>query len=147
VEQRRLWMQVADDIANHITTGAWPPRHRIPSVRALIAHYGTPAPDHPRASAAPVRHALDYWRAAGVLATTPGQGTHVVRTPRDDERPAGPRAATLDELAAQVRDLTLQVADLRAQLAAHEHHSHEHPPADRPRRARRPRPATNGEPP
>jgi DNA-binding GntR family transcriptional regulator len=61
--------RIVIDIQGKITSGEWPPGHKLPSIRDLAKTYGC--------SSAPVRVALSELQGAGVIVGHQGVGNFV----------------------------------------------------------------------
>lgn len=66
--------QIINDITEKITTGEWPPDHKLPSIPDLAKAYGC--------STAPVRVALTQLQGAGLIEGHQGRGNFVARRPQ-----------------------------------------------------------------
>lgn len=64
-----LWRQVALDIEADITSGALPPKAKLPSASDLADRYGV--------ARVTVRRAFEYLQEAGLLTVVRGRGTFV----------------------------------------------------------------------
>lgn len=65
--------QVADALREKITSGEWPPGHKLPGEVTLAQTYGV--------ARGTVRAALDLLRAEGRIVTFTGRGTFVTPEP------------------------------------------------------------------
>lgn len=101
---RPAYQQVADDLRRRITSGEFPVGSAIPSTAKLTNDYGV--------SVTVVRGAVSELRSEGVLAGQPGKGVFVRATPKD----AAERAATVQGLSQEIRELQRSVEVLRAHL-------------------------------
>lgn len=102
---RPAYQQVAGDLRRRITAGEFPVGSAIPSTTKLTGEYGV--------SITVIRAAVSELRADGVLAGRPGKGVFVRATPEA----AAERAASIEELSGQVRELRQSVELLRVHLA------------------------------
>lgn len=90
---RPAYQQVADDLRARIASGEYPVGSPIPSTARLTTTYGV--------SITVVRAAVAQLRGDGLLVGQPGKGVFVRATPDA----VAERAATVDELARQVKEL------------------------------------------
>src|SRR5438445_10630620 len=84
VEPRRLYRQIADQIANLIAAGEFPPGSRLPAERELAISLGV--------SRASVREAIISLEIAGLVEVRVGTGIFVAHPPQHgvSGRDAGP---------------------------------------------------------
>ncbi|MFI2666590.1 winged helix-turn-helix domain-containing protein [Micromonospora carbonacea] len=69
VPPRYRYEQIADDLAERIATGEFPPGSKLPSRRELIEHYGVTEPV--------IDRAMQVLRIKGMTETLPGVGVFV----------------------------------------------------------------------
>ncbi|WP_410813714.1 winged helix-turn-helix domain-containing protein [Micromonospora sp. 067-2] len=69
VPPRYRYEQIADDLAERIATGEFPPGSKLPSRRELIEHYGVTEPV--------IDRAMQVLRIKGRTETLPGVGVFV----------------------------------------------------------------------
>jgi GntR family transcriptional regulator len=107
-DRRPPYRQVADQLRQAITSGAYAPGERLPSRRQLAREYGI----------APMTlgSALNVLREEGLIAIAHGSGVYVLEP---SERPKTTTAGSprVGELEADVADLRRQVAALSQQVA------------------------------
>jgi DNA-binding FadR family transcriptional regulator len=78
---------LAQQLRDRIASGEWPPGHRLPSERVLVAEYGVSRPA--------VREALQVLQLAGDVETRLGEGSFVLEPrPEDAASAAGLAAGT-----------------------------------------------------
>ncbi|MEU1889008.1 GntR family transcriptional regulator [Micromonospora sp. WMMD987] len=70
VPPRYRYEKIADDLADRIKSGEFPPGSKLPSRRELIEHYGVTEPV--------IDRAMQVLRIKGMTETLPGVGVFVV---------------------------------------------------------------------
>lgn len=93
------WDVIADDIRSKIGSGEYPIGEAIPSTPQLSEQY--------RVSKSPVRQAVDYLRAEGLLQGHPGKAVYVAATPAgvaSERRDIGALSEQIKKLRADFED-------------------------------------------
>jgi GntR family transcriptional regulator len=107
-DRRPPYRQVADQLRQAITSGAYAPGERLPSRRQLAREYGI----------APMTlgSALNVLREEGLVAIAHGSGVYV-QEPSERPETSAPDSRRVAELEADVSELRHHVAALREQVA------------------------------
>lgn len=107
-DHRPPYVQIADHIRQRIDAGDLAPGEQLASGRDLAEEYGV--------AAMTVQHAIRLLRAEGRLSSWQGRGVFVAQPGQGDQQSA---AESVDaDLAARVDNLTRELKDLRARVAA-----------------------------
>jgi GntR family transcriptional regulator len=76
-----FWQQIVNDVRQRIASGEWPPGHKLPSTRALVAQYRAQLEGGESIAPSTVRQAISILIALGELRGQQGLGVFVAYPP------------------------------------------------------------------